>query len=86
VSDTGPGIPEDERVQIFDEFYQISRPGEEKAKGVGLGLAISKKLVEMNGGKISVQSNHGAGSVFTFTVPIYREDSNTTERHRGARI
>jgi signal transduction histidine kinase len=86
VSDTGPGIPEDECTRIFDEFYQISRPGEEKIKGVGLGLAISKKLVEMNGGKISVGSNHGAGSTFTFTVPAYRQDSTAAEFHLGARI
>jgi two-component system phosphate regulon sensor histidine kinase PhoR len=86
VSDSGPGIPENERAQIFNEFYQISRPGEEKVKGVGLGLASSKRLVEMNGGKIGVQSNHGAGSTFTFTVPLYREDWTTTELHRGVRI
>jgi signal transduction histidine kinase len=86
VSDTGPGIPEDERARIFDEFYQIGRPGEEKIKGVGLGLAISKKLVEMNGGKISVESNRGTGSTFTFTVPAYRQDSTTAELHRGAQI
>jgi signal transduction histidine kinase len=86
VSDTGPGIPEEERYQIFDEFYQVSRPGEEKARGVGLGLAISKKLVEMYGGKISVQSDHGAGSMFTFTVPAYQEPTTTVDLHRGARI
>jgi signal transduction histidine kinase len=68
VSDTGPGISEDERAQIFDEFYQIDRPGEEKAKGVGLGLAISKKLIDMHGGVISVDSVDGKGSTFTFTV------------------
>ena len=73
VSDTGPGIPEQERTQIFDEFYQISQPGEKKITGVGLGLAISKKLVEMNGGKISVRSTPGEGSTFTFTVPACRE-------------
>jgi signal transduction histidine kinase len=68
VSDTGPGISEDERAQIFDEFYQIDRPGEEKAQGVGLGLAISKKLIDMHGGVISVDSVDGKGSTFTFTV------------------
>lgn len=78
ISDTGPGIPEEERTQIFDEFYQISRPGELKAKGVGLGLAISKKLVEMNGGTISVNSRPGGGSTFTFAVPAYKEGSTPT--------
>ena len=86
VSDTGPGIPPEECEQIFDEFYQISRPGEEKVKGVGLGLAISKKLVEMNNGKISVESKIGSGTTFKFTVPAFREDSTIAEHYRGARI
>ena len=86
VSDTGPGIPPEECEQIFDEFYQMSRPGEEKAKGVGLGLAISKKLVEMNNGKISVESNIGSGTTFKFTVPAFREDPTIAEHYRGARI
>jgi len=80
VSDTGPGIPENERAQIFDEFYQISRSGAQKAQGVGLGLAISKKLVEMHGGKITVQSNHGHGSTFRFTMPTDRKESTAVKR------
>jgi signal transduction histidine kinase len=51
ITDTGPGIPPEEAGKIFDEFYQMSQPGRDKSKGVGLGLAISKKLVEMHGGK-----------------------------------
>jgi signal transduction histidine kinase len=69
ITDTGPGIPPQEAGKIFDEFYQMSRPGREKSKGVGLGLAISKKLVEMHGGKIRVDSFVGRGSSFSFTVP-----------------
>jgi signal transduction histidine kinase len=69
VSDTGPGIPAEEAAKIFDEFYQISRPGEEKAKGVGLGLAICKKLIDMHRGHIGVDSEIGTGSTFYFTVP-----------------
>jgi signal transduction histidine kinase/HAMP domain-containing protein len=71
ISDTGPGIPPEEAGKIFDEFYQMSHPGREKSKGVGLGLAISKKLVEMHGGKIGVESVVGRGSSFSFTVPAY---------------
>ena len=71
ISDTGPGIPPGEAGKIFDEFYQMSHPGREKSKGVGLGLAISKKLVEMHGGKIGVESVVGRGSSFSFTVPAY---------------
>jgi signal transduction histidine kinase len=69
VSDAGPGISPNEVERIFQEFYQISEPGREKTTGVGLGLAISKKLVEMHGGKIAVESVPGQGSTFFFTIP-----------------
>jgi signal transduction histidine kinase/HAMP domain-containing protein len=69
ITDTGPGIPPEEAGKIFDEFYQMSQPGRDKSKGVGLGLAISKKLVEMHGGKIAVESVVGRGSSFSFTIP-----------------
>jgi len=69
VTDTGPGIPREEARRIFEEFYQVNRRGGEKVKGVGLGLAISKKLVEMHGGRITVESIPGAGSTFSFTLP-----------------
>jgi len=71
VTDTGPGIPPEEAGKIFDEFYQMSQPGRDKSKGVGLGLAISKKLVEMHGGKIGVASVVGKGSSFSFTIPAH---------------
>jgi signal transduction histidine kinase len=70
VSDTGPGIAPEEADKIFDEFYQLRQPGERKTGGVGLGLAISKKLVEMHGGKIWLESGIGEGSLFCFTLPV----------------
>jgi signal transduction histidine kinase len=70
IADTGPGIAPEEAEKIFDEFYQVTRPGKEKSLGVGLGLAISKKLVAMHGGKIWVESEPGKGSKFTFTLPL----------------
>jgi signal transduction histidine kinase/HAMP domain-containing protein len=76
IADTGPGIPPEETSKIFDEFYQMSRPGREKSKGVGLGLAISKKLVEMHGGKIAVESIVGGGSNFSFTLPAENPDAS----------
>jgi signal transduction histidine kinase/HAMP domain-containing protein len=70
VADTGPGIAPDEANKIFDEFYQVRQSDKKKSRGVGLGLAISRKLVEMHGGKIWVESVVGKGSTFSFTVPM----------------
>ncbi|HEX9271792.1 MAG TPA: HAMP domain-containing sensor histidine kinase, partial [Candidatus Binatia bacterium] len=79
ITDTGPGIPPEEATKIFDEFYQMSQPGRDKSKGVGLGLAISKKLVEMHGGKIQVESVVGRGSSFSFTIPAHNpHDTDAT--------
>jgi PAS domain S-box-containing protein len=67
VSDTGSGIPSEYLPHIFDKFVQV--PGAQ-AGGAGLGLAISKSLVEAHGGRISVQSEVGRGTTFTFTLPV----------------
>ncbi|HEY6367273.1 MAG TPA: GAF domain-containing protein [Candidatus Binatia bacterium] len=84
IADTGPGILPGEASKIFDEFYQMSRPGREKSRGVGLGLAISKKLVEMHGGKIAVDSVVGRGSNFFFTLPVQSlHDTNATAGEEG---
>lgn len=68
VIDTGPGIPADELAHLFDRFYQ-TRDNPVKKKGLGLGLAICKGLVEAHGGRIWVESLPGAGSGFNFTLP-----------------
>jgi signal transduction histidine kinase len=70
VSDTGPGIPADERERIFEKFYQVAVNGGPKPKGTGLGLAISKVLVELHGGRIWVESEPSRGSIFCFTLPL----------------
>lgn len=69
VQDTGPGIPEGEVDKIFDKFYQVGRVNKEKTKGAGLGLAISKALVEMHGGQLWIESELGKGSIFSFSIP-----------------
>jgi signal transduction histidine kinase len=66
VSDTGCGIPSEHLRRIFEPFTQV--PGV-PAGGAGLGLAISRRLVEAQGGQMTVQSTVGAGSTFTFTLP-----------------
>jgi signal transduction histidine kinase len=68
VSDTGPGIPPQDRERIFLEFQQVGRDAG-KPQGTGLGLALAKKFVEMHGGKIWVESELGKGSTFAFTLP-----------------
>jgi PAS domain S-box-containing protein len=67
VCDTGSGIPSEYLPRIFDKFVQV--PGAATG-GAGLGLAISKSLVEAHGGQISVQSEVGRGTTFTFTLPV----------------
>ena len=67
VTDTGPGIPPDEREQIFERYVQgRERKGKQ---GAGLGLYISKRLVEAHHGQIGVESELGKGSTFWFTIP-----------------
>ncbi len=68
VRDTGVGIPPEDQKRIF-EAYEQAGPREGQQKGVGLGLAIAKRLVELHGGRIWVESAPGQGSVFTFRLP-----------------
>jgi GAF domain-containing protein/anti-sigma regulatory factor (Ser/Thr protein kinase) len=70
VSDTGPGIAETDQENIFEEFRQAQSSTTQKKGGTGLGLAIAKRIVELHGGKIWVESEVGKGSTFTFTLPI----------------
>ena len=67
ISDTGTGIPQEYLPHIFDKFVQV--PGAATG-GAGLGLAISRLIIEAHGGQISVQSHSGHGSTFTFTLPV----------------
>ena len=70
VSDTGPGLSEDDQQGIFEEFHQVDGSSTREKGGTGLGLSISKKIVEMHGGSIWVESTLGKGSIFFFTLPI----------------
>jgi signal transduction histidine kinase len=70
VSDTGPGVPPEEKEKIFAKFYRVAEVNGENSKGTGLGLAIAKALVELHGGKIWVESEEGHGSTFYFTLPV----------------
>jgi signal transduction histidine kinase len=71
VSDTGPGIAPADQERIFEEFQQTDA-GIRQREGTGLGLALSKRLVELHGGRIWVESEPGKGSRFAFTLPTER--------------
>jgi signal transduction histidine kinase len=70
VSDTGPGIPPEERDRIFEKFHQIDSSITKAKGGTGLGLAIAKQIVEMHGGRIWVESTLGRGSIFRMELPM----------------
>lgn len=69
VTDTGEGIPEEEREKIFEKFYQVEKRRLGRKAGTGLGLPLCKKVVEAHGGAIWVESTPGQGSRFAFTIP-----------------
>ena len=70
VSDNGIGIGIEDQVKLFAKFYRVDRPEVHEQPGTGLGLAITKNLIELQGGRIWLQSEPGAGSTFYFTVPV----------------
>ena len=84
VEDSGTGIPPEDLPRIFERFYQVdkSRPGG-GVRGVGLGLAIAKEIVESHGGSISVQSQPGQGSVFVVNLPVAPPDNTTFATRRS---
>ncbi|MCZ2073951.1 MAG: response regulator [Bryobacteraceae bacterium] len=77
VSDTGVGIPPEEQTAIFDKFHQVGTGTRRVREGTGLGLAVTKALVEAHGGTISVDSAPGSGSRFTFRIPCLRTEDST---------
>jgi PAS domain S-box-containing protein len=79
VRDTGPGIPADKLDKVFDRFYRLPTAGSESG-GAGLGLAITKSLVELHGGKIRVESTCGGGSQFVFRLPPTPATSHQEQR------
>jgi signal transduction histidine kinase len=78
VSDTGPGIALADQAKIFEEFQQVDSSSTRKKGGTGLGLSIARRIIEMHGGRIWVESSPGRGSTFCFTLPV------RVERHREA--
>ena len=71
VSDTGVGIAPEDQEAIFEEFRQVGTAAK-KVEGTGLGLALSRKFIELHGGRILVRSQLGVGSTFSFTIDTRR--------------
>ena len=89
VRDTGIGIPTEMLVEIFDRFRQVNSGD---ARGAGLGLYISKRIVQAHGGRIWAESRIGDGSTFFFTLPVHQPSASSDpasftfrERRRGPR-
>ena len=72
VHDTGVGIAAEDQATVFEEFRQVGRDYTKKQEGTGLGLTLTKKFVELHGGRIWLESEPGKGSTFTFTIPMAR--------------
>jgi len=72
VADTGIGIPESERMRVFDAFYQVDSSSTREAGGTGLGLSIVKRLVDGHDGNVRIEANQPRGTVFVVTIPVKR--------------
>jgi signal transduction histidine kinase len=70
VADTGIGIAPEDQAAVFEEFRQVGTDYARKREGTGLGLALARRLVELHGGTLTLQSEPGKGSTFTFTIPV----------------
>jgi len=81
VIDTGPGIPEQERARIFEQFHQVDSSLTKAKGGTGLGLAIAKQIVEMHGGRIWVESTLGKGSTFQMELPTRANSGSLHHEH-----
>jgi len=69
VADTGVGIPPEHQAQLFDRFYRVANRSDDEVRGLGLGLYVTRAIVEAHGGKIRVTSEEGAGSTFSVILP-----------------
>jgi signal transduction histidine kinase len=73
VVDTGPGIAPADQARIFDEFQQLDNTSTRRKGGTGLGLSISLHIVELHGGRITVESEVGRGSTFRISLPVHAQ-------------
>lgn len=86
VADTGIGIAEEDQSRIFDEYAQVDSAQKKTIKGTGLGLSICKKLSNLLGGSVSVESQLGVGSTFYAVIPVRSADSGKTHEDSGESV
>ena len=77
VADTGLGIPEEARERIFQRFYRVDKARSRAAGGTGLGLSIVQDAVRLHGGTVDVRDREGGGTIFTVTLPAWREEAGS---------
>jgi len=82
VCDTGPGMPPDDQAKIFEEFQQADSSATKKKGGTGLGLSIARRIVELHGGRIWVESEVGKGATFSISLPV-KVEQQQAERVRA---
>lgn len=75
IKDSGEGIPKEELPFVFKKFYRGKGPGIKSAEGSGLGLSLSLQIIEAHKGNLTAQSNKDKGSTFSFTIPLYTEET-----------
>ena len=86
VADPGVGVPESDRTRIFERFYKVDRARVRGRGGTGLGLSIARHVVESHGGTIWVDSEEGAGSTFSFTVPAAPPEPSPGPKRPGEQV
>jgi signal transduction histidine kinase len=86
VADSGPGIAPEHLARLFDRFYRVDPARDRDRGGAGLGLAISRWIVDAHGGSITVQSEVGRGTTFTVRLPLARDRSLRVPSGDGAAV
>ena len=85
VQDTGIGISKDKLPELFQKFYQVDTTETRSHEGTGLGLALTRDLIELHGGSIRVSSKEGIGSIFTFKLPVSNRTNHMLDMSNGER-
>jgi signal transduction histidine kinase/DNA-binding NarL/FixJ family response regulator len=86
IQDTGVGIPKEKISKIFDRFYQVDGTHKREYEGTGIGLALSKELIELHKGKIGVESVEGKGTTITISIPLGKKHFKTEEIRKYVRV